>query len=484
VAQQLYEGVDTGSGPVGMITYMRTDSVTLAREAVTEIRELIGERYGQDKLPGKPREYKTKSKNAQEAHEAVRPTSAGRLPEDLKPYLSPDQLRLYELIWKRTVASQMEHALIDMVGVDLAAGDAGNLFRATGSTVAAPGFLAVYEEGLDDRKDDDQKALPPLEEGQQVDLLQLRPEQHFTEPPPRYTEASLVKTLEELSIGRPSTYAAIIQTLLQREYVELENRRFRPTDVGRIVNRFLTEHFSTYVDYDFTARLEDDLDAISRGEKDWVPLMHEFWEPFHKQVEEKDSSLTRRDVAKARDLGTDPKTGRAVSVRMGRYGPFAQLGTAEEEEKPRFAGLRPGQSMDTISLEEALALFQLPRDLGETPEGEPMQVNVGRFGPYVRFGSKFASLKKDDDPYTITRERALELVAEKKQADANREIKVFPESGIRVLRGRYGPYISDGSKNARVPKDRDPESLELEECQKLLAAAPPPKAKRRARKTG
>jgi DNA topoisomerase-1 len=480
-AQQLYEGVDTGSGRVGLITYMRTDSVTLAQEALREIRELIAGRYGTDKLPERARVYTTKSKNAQEAHEAVRPTSVHRAPDELAAHLSRDQLRLYELIWRRTVACQMTPAVIHTVGVDLACG-AGNTFRATGSTVADPGFMAVYREGGDDRtEEDDERRLPPMEEGQVVELLEVRPEQHFTEPPPRYTEASLVKALEEFGIGRPSTYASIISTLLQREYAELENRRFRPTDVGRIVNRFLTEHFTRYVDYDFTARLEDDLDAVSRGEREWVPLLEEFWGEFDRQVKEKDAAVSRRDLAQVRELGADPASGRPVTVRMGRYGPFAQIGTPEDPDKPRFAGLRSGQRIDTITLEEALALFRLPRDLGQTPEGEPVSVNVGRFGPYVKYGASFASLKPIDDPYTVTLERALELIAAKRHADAAREIRRFDGTDVRIVKGRFGPYITDGKRNGRIPKDREPESLTLEECEKLLAEAPPARPGRKGR---
>ena len=480
-AQQLYEGVDIGGGRVGLITYMRTDSVTLAREALEEIRGLIAARYGVDKLPERARVYTNRSKNAQEAHEAVRPTSVSRRPEELAAHLSRDQLRLYELIWRRTVACQMTPAVFHTVGVDLACGT-GNTFRATGSTVADPGFMAVYREGGDDRtEDDEERRLPPLEEGQVVELLEVRPEQHFTEPPPRYTEASLVKALEEYGIGRPSTYASIISTLQQREYAELESRRFRPTDIGRIVNRFLTEHFSRYVDYDFTARLEDDLDSISRGEREWVPLLREFWKEFEGQVKEKDAAVSRRDLAQVRELGADPASGRPVTVRMGRYGPFAQIGTPEDEEKPRFAGLRPGQRLDTISLEEALTLFQLPRELGVTPEGEPVSVNVGRFGPYVKFGGSFASLKPGDDPYTVSLERALELIAAKREADAAREIRRFEGTGVRVLKGRFGPYVTDGKRNGRIPKDRDPASLTLEECEKFLAEAPIGKPGRKGR---
>jgi DNA topoisomerase-1 len=472
VAQQLYEGVDIGGGSVGLITYMRTDSVSLAQEAVGDLRRLIEQRYGAQKLPAQPRHYHTRTKNAQEAHEAIRPTAPEHTPDSLKDHLSQDQLRLYDLIWKRAVACQMVHATIATVGVDLGAGP-GNVFRATGSTIVDPGFMAVYLEGVDDAKVEEQdKALPPMTKGESVELRKIRPEQHFTEPPPRYSEASLVRALEEYGIGRPSTYAAIISTLQQREYVTLENKRFVPTDVGRIVSRFLTDHFTQYVDYDFTAKLEDQLDAVSRGEAAWVPLMQRFWKRFHELVGEKDASLTRSEVAQARELGHDPKSGRVVSVRMGRYGPFVQIGTRDDEEKPRFAGLRPDQRMDAITLADALELFKLPRQLGETPEGEPMVVGIGRFGPYVRFGNKFVSLKKDDDPLTIDRDRALELVAEKKAAEANRVIRAFEGSEVQVLRGRFGPYITNGGKNARVPKDLEPESLDLATCERLLAEAP------------
>jgi len=478
VAQQLYEGVDVGNGTVGLITYMRTDSVNLSGEAIGQLRETIAERFGADKLPGKPHQYRTRAKNAQEAHEGIRPTDPSRHPEAIRAHLTADQYRLYDLVWKRTVACQMIHATIDTVAVDLAAGDVGS-FRATGSTVRDPGFMAVYQEGMDDTAADaGERILPPLAEGDEVPLRAIRPEQHFTEPPPRYSEASLVRALEERGIGRPSTYAAIISTLQQRNYVTLDNRRFRPTDTGRVVAKFLTEHFDRYVDYDFTARLEDRLDAISRGERDWVPVLREFWEPFHERVEEK-RQVARSDVMKARELGTDPKSGRPVAARLGRYGPFVQIGTREDEEKPRFASLRTGQSIETITLDEALALFTLPRDLGETPEGEPLSVNIGRFGPYVRFGNQFASLKKDDDPYTIGRERALELIEEKKANEAKRTIRSFEDGAVRILRGRFGPYITDGRQRARIPKDREPESMTLEECRTLLAEAEATKGKGR-----
>jgi len=482
-AQKLYEGIDIGAGQVGLITYMRTDSVTLSQDALLEIREFIAEKFGENNLPETPREYKTKSKNAQEAHEAIRPTSARNEPFKIKEHLGDDEFRLYSLIWKRTMACQMIHATLDTVSVDLGCGS-DNTFRANGSTIRDPGFMRVYIEDKDEPKKDDNKEnlLPLLAEGDLVDLHEIRLEQHFTEPPPRFSEASLVKTLEEYGIGRPSTYASIITTLLDREYVELESKRFHPTDVGRVVARFLTQHFTQYVDYDFTAQLEDTLDEISRGEAEWLPLMEEFWTQFKQQVDDKMENVSRDEAIQARQLGVDEKSGKPISVRMGRYGPFVQIGTREDEEKPRFAGLRPGQKMDSITLEEALELFKLPRELGESPEGEQISANIGRFGPYIKYDNKFVSLKasEGDDPYTVTLERALVLVAEKKEFDANREIKVFEGTDIKILRGRYGPYITDGNKNARMPKDvEDPASLDLKTCEELIEKAPLPKSRRK-----
>jgi len=487
-AQKLYEGIDVGDGETGLITYMRTDSVTLAQEALTEIRDVIANRYGKENVPDEPVTYKTKAKNAQEAHEAIRPTSAMRIPDGtIKKALTPDQFKLYELIWKRTVACQMVPAVFDTVAIDLLAGPDGDKrhrFRANGSILVKPGFMAVYQEGASAKKDDDKdRILPPMEEGEMIELVAIRPEQHFTEPPPRFSEASLVKTLEEYGIGRPSTYASIIQTLQYREYVEMDKRRFMPTDVGRIVNKFLTEHFERYVNYDFTAKLEDDLDAVSRGEVDWVPLLDGFWDPFIKLVENKESTVSRDEAVAARVLGTDPKSGKPVSVRMGRYGPFVQIGTRDDEDKPTFAGLRPGQKMDSIEMAEAMELFKLPRKLGETPEGEPVSASIGRFGPYVKYGAKFVSIK-EDDPYTITLERALEVVAEKKIADANRLILDFEAEGIQVLNGRYGPYVTNKEKNARIPKDTDPKTLTLAMCQEMLEKAPVRRGKKKKKVAG
>ncbi len=494
VAQGLYEGVALGAeGNVGLITYMRTDSTMLGVDAVTEIREVIAREYGAGALPDAPQVYKTKSKNAQEAHEAVRPTSAMRTPRSVAAVLNDDQRRLYELIWKRAVACQMIHATLNTVTVEFAVRDVDGYtvpgaadatggdasFRASGTTVVNPGFLAVYEEGRDQKSaedDDEGRRLPRLTAGEQIALRDIAADQHFTEPPPRFSEASLVKALEERGIGRPSTYASIIQVLLHREYVVLDSRRFKPSDVGRAVSRFLTQHFTQYVDYDFTAKLEDELDAVSRGEAAWRPLMARFWVPFKRLVDEKTESVDRNEATGARQLGVDPKTGKPVSVRLGRYGPYVAIGTKEDEEKPTFASLRTGQSMHSITLAEALELFKLPRQLGQAANGDAVSVGVGRFGPFVKQGSTYASLKPEDDPYTIELPRALQIVAEKLEMLANRLILDFGD-GVQVLNGRYGAYITDGEKNARIPKDQEPKLLTQAQCLELLAAAPARKAR-------
>jgi DNA topoisomerase-1 len=323
-AQQLYEGIDTGNGAIGLISYMRTDSVNLADEAIAEIRHFIKEHYGKENLPDEPRAYRTKAKNAQEAHEAIRPTSVLNSPDAIKEFLSPEQFKLYDLIWKRTVACQMNHATIDTVAVDLSAGK-DNLFRANGSVIADPGFMRVYLEDVDDKKaadSDEDRILPPLTEGQTVELVGLQCNQHFTEPPPRYSEATLIKTLEEYGIGRPSTYAAIIYTLQHREYALLENKRFHPTDIGRIVNRFLTQHFTRYVDYDFTAKLEDELDEVASGDKEWVPLLEHFWKPFKAQVDEVLETVQRKDVTQEALDEKCPQCEKPLSIRLGRYNRF------------------------------------------------------------------------------------------------------------------------------------------------------------------
>ncbi|MCF6301242.1 MAG: type I DNA topoisomerase [Proteobacteria bacterium] len=478
IAQQLYEGIEVNGQSQGLITYMRTDSVSLAKDAVKEIRQVITDKYGTDQIPDSPNVYKSKSKNAQEAHEAIRAVSANLTPAQLKPGLSNDQFRLYDLIWKRTVASQMINATIGTVSADFTFGKKHNL-RATGSTILEKGFLAVYEEGMDDTKKTKENTLPKLAKGDEVDVKEITGVQHFTEPPPRYSEATLVKALEEFGIGRPSTYASIISTLLNREYVEMDQKRFIPTDVGKVVARFLGKHFERYVDYKFTARLEDALDAVSRGEEQWKPLMKKFWDPFIKLVKEKEETVSRDEAQYKRELGVDPESGKPVSVRIGKYGSFVQIGTKDDEDKPKFAGLLPHQKLDSISYDEAMELFKLPRDLGETDEGEKVSANIGRFGPYVRYANKFVSIK-DADPYTITLEEALVLVVEKKLADANRVIQTF-DDGIQVLNGRWGPYVTDGKKNGKILKDQDPKELSHDECIEILAKAPN-KKKRRSKK--
>lgn len=321
VAQQLYEGVDTGGGAVGLITYMRTDSVILANEAVAEIRDYISAKFDPDYLPKAPVQYKNKSKNAQEAHEAIRPTSILRTPDDVRAFLTADQAKLYEMIWKRALACQMSPAKFDTVSLDLAVADDGTLFRASGQTLVFPGFIAVYLEGADDQEEEGESKLPPMEAGDQLPVDKLYGEQHFTQPPPRYTEASLVKDLEEHGIGRPSTYASIISTLQAREYVNLDKKRFFPTDVGSVVNKFLTEHFTRYVDYDFTAKLEDQLDIISTGEKEWIPVLADFWKGFSQQIEEK-KNIERKDLTHEQLDEACPKCGKPLSVRLGKRGKF------------------------------------------------------------------------------------------------------------------------------------------------------------------
>ena len=479
-AQSLYEGVKINGVSQGLITYMRTDSVHLSNDALSDLRGQIGSAFGKEYVPAKPNMYKTKSKNAQEAHEAIRPTSAALTPAELKSKLTDDQFRLYELIWKRSMASQMVPARVDTVAVEFDC-DSDAVFRANGSVIAFPGYLRVYEESRPAGSEEKESRLPDMQEGDVISLEEIRAEQHFTEPPPRFSEASLVKALEDFGIGRPSTYASIIQTLVRRKYVDMDRRRFIPTDTGRVVARFLENHFEPYVDYEFTARMEDTLDEISRGEMHWIPPLMQFWKPFIKRIKDKQETVSRQEAKLTRVLGTDPKTGKEVSVRLGRFGPHAQIGSVDDEEKPKFAGLRQGQRLETITLEEALELFKLPRDLGETPEGEKVAAGIGRFGPYIRYGSKFVSLK-DSDPHTVKLDEALELIAAKKQADLDRILRTFEGTDVQILKGRWGPFITDGNKNARMPKEREPDSMTLEECLAALEAAPEKRGRKKAAK--
>lgn len=369
IAQQLYEGIDIGDGPVGLITYMRTDSTAIAQEALNEIRQLIQEKFGKENLPETPRFYKTSSKNAQEAHEAIRPTSGYRLPEELAKFLSPEQLKLYALIWKRAIASQMTSAIFDTVTADLECGKE-NLFRANGSTLIKPGFIAIYQEDTDDPKNEAESALPPLAVGDLIKLLGIKSNQHFTEPPPRYSEASLIKTLEEYGIGRPSTYATIIDTLLTRQYVILETKRFKPTDVGRVVNKFLTNYFTQYVDYNFTAKLEDQLDEVARGENQMLPLLKEFWTPFKKLLNTTDKTVKRADVTQEITKEKCPQCGKPLSIRLGRNGSF--IGCTGFPECTYTSNLN----------KEETPVEALPDRL--CPKcGKPLQIKVGRFGKFI-----------------------------------------------------------------------------------------------------
>ena len=516
-AQQLYEGIDLGEGPVGLITYMRTDSVNLAQEAITDIRKYVGANFDKDFLPPHAVQYKAKTKNAQEAHEAVRPTSVTRSPEAVKQFLTHDQARLYELIWKRTVACQMTAAQFDTVAADITVGE--GTFRATGQTLAFAGFLAVYQ---DDEEEEESK-LPALEEGETLPVDRLYGEQHFTQPPPRYTEASLVKALEEYGIGRPSTYASIISTLQDREYVVLEKKRFQPTDVGRLVNCFLTRHFSHYFDYDFTAKLEDKLDDVSNGKRVWTRLLGEFWKEFDGDLKIKQDvergcpileacpkcgkplfmqaskrglfigcsgypacDYTRPLHAATAEgdniLGKDPASGLDVKLLSGRFGPYVQIGEMPEDKKapkPRRASWPKDIPLENATLELALKFLSLPREVGHHPvTGLPIVANNGRFGPYLLHDGKFKSIPKTDSVYEIDLPRALEVLAMEREARGDSAASVLknlgphPDDGkdITVRNGRYGPYVKHGSTNATLPKDITPEEITLDEALGLIAA--------------
>jgi DNA topoisomerase-1 len=491
IAQELYTGIDIGDGPIGLITYMRTDSINLAQEATDEMRNIIPKLFGQDALPNEIRMYANSSKNAQEAHEAIRPTSFARTPEEVKKFLNKDQLDLYSLIWKRTIASQMNDAILNSVSVDL--GVENKIFRATGQSIKYPGFMQVYLEGNDEEDAEaEAKILPEMKEGDMIKMENLEAIQHFTQPPGRYTEASLIKNLEKEGIGRPSTYAAIIETLRFKEYVEIENRTLTPTGKGASACAFLDKNFNDFIKYSYTAELEETLDQIARGEVEWVPTTDSFYKYLTKMVGETEK-LSPEERKQERILGKDPKSGRTVSVRHGPFGPHAMIGTKDDPKeagKPKSASLKKGQDISSITLEEALDLFVLPRLLGETPDGEHITACLGRFGPYLNYGEKKnLSLKGLEekgqdpfDPYTITFEEALPLVEQKKIIEANKIIRNFEGTEIQVLNGRWGPYVTDGSKNVKVPKDQDPNELSLPECEEMIANAPEKRGRFGARK--
>jgi DNA topoisomerase-1 len=537
-AQQLYEGVDIGGSTVGLITYMRTDSVSLANEALHELREYIQKKFDADYLPRTAIHYRSKSKNAQEAHEAIRPTSVFRTPESVRKYLTSEQAALYEMIWKRTLACQMTPARYDTTTVDIAVGRADTLFRATGQILVFPGFMAVYLEDADDAEQEEEARLPHLEEHETVPIDRLFGEQHFTQPPPRYTEASLVKTLEEYGIGRPSTYASIIFTLQDRGYALLEKKRFLPTDIGRLVNGFLTSHFNHYVDYGFTANLEEELDEISNGERDWIPVLKDFWKDFARELKSKEKVArgspleetcpkcgkqlflqnSRRGMfigcsgypgcdytRPAGDqpegpvvLGNDPASKLEVLLLKGPYGFYVQLGQTPQDKavKPKRAAWPKNIPAATADLDTAVKLLALPRQLGLHPEtGKPVEASIGRFGPYLKHDGMFKSIPKADNVHDIALARAIQLLAEKKTGGVSgRALGAHPDDGrtVAVHSGRYGPYVKHGKINATIPPSADPAKLTLQEAVELLAARsakmpggrkkPPAKAKGPKRK--
>ena len=555
IAQRLYEGVDIGGETVGLITYMRTDGVQLAPEAIGQTRRLIESKYGQNYVPAQPRVYTSKAKNAQEAHEAVRPTDLFRLPQDVAQYLDKDQLALYELIWKRTVASQMESAVLDQVTVDIASGDKTVQLRTTGSVVKFPGFLTLYDEGRDEKTEEDENAtiLPDVQEAEGLDRREVVPEQHFTEPPPRYSEASLVKKLEELGIGRPSTYASIIEVLQRRNYVKVDRKRFIPEDRGRIVTSFLQTYFPRYVEYGFTAHLEEELDDISSGKAEWHQVLREFWKAFSAAVGEtkelrvrevldkldeelgphffpandnpgaksprvcpscadgrlglklgkfgafigcsnyptckftrklgivdpEKDALSGANLNEPKLLGVDAATGKEVTLRNGPYGLYIQLGVPEGKEKPKRASLLKGMTPEELTFEKAQAILALPRELGPHPEDkEPVLAGVGRFGPYVRHGSKYKSIPADESVLEIGMNRAVALLAEAKATGRGRAavkpIRIVgnhpaDNAPIELYDGRYGMYVKHASINATVPRDLKPEELTIDQAVSLLA---------------
>ena len=524
VAQQLYEGMDVGSGTVGLITYMRTDSFSIAAEAIAQIRDYVKKNFDAEYLPKAAIQYKTKSKSAQEAHEAIRPTDISRTPASVRQYLTDEQFKLYEMIWKRALACQMAPAKFDAVSVDLSVGSDANLFRASGQTLVFPGFIAVYMEGTDDEEEEGESKLPHLETGEVLTVEKIYGDQHFTEPPPRYGEASLVKILEEYGIGRPSTYASIISTLQDREYVLLDKKRFTPTDVGRVVNKFLTEHFTKYVDYAFTSNLEDALDSVAEGEREWLPLMAEFWQGFNQQLLSKadvdrpgnelideacpkcgkplQKQLSRfgtfigctgyndepkcdykRSLNGAAQVGSDPiiignddESGKEIMLMNGPYGPYLQLGLAIEgdKKKPKRVSVPKEISLADMNLETAKMVLSLPRDLGLHPvTNKKIVANIGRFGPYVNHDAKFKSIPKTDSVFTIDLDGAVALLAAAHTGPAPlATLGNHPtEDGqIEVFAGRYGPYVQHGKIRATLPKSVEPESLTLDEALELLMA--------------
>lgn len=471
IAQQLYEGIAHGDEHAGLITYMRTDSYNLSNEFLKNAPKVIDDLYGKKYVLDKPRVFTKKARGAQEAHEAIRPTLLDKTPKDLKPHLDTQQYKLYKLIWERTIASQMKEALVDVTNVEIKAGD--YLLGVKGQIIKEHGFMKAYIEGKDHPEDnsDEEYQLPDLTEGETCKLKKITPEQKFTQPPHRYTEATLVKKMEAEGIGRPSTYAPTISTIIHRGYIDKrKDKKLYPMDIGMLVNDFLVEHFPEITDYQFTAKLEDTLDDIADGKKKWQPVIEEFYTPFIKLVE--DATENAKRVTGEKELGTDPKSGRPVIARIGRYGPMVQIGTKDDEDKPKFAKLQEGQHINTITLKEAMELFKLPRTIGELEEKEVV-VSIGRFGPYIRHDNKFYSLPKEDDPYHVKLDRALVIIEKKREEEKNKVINVFFKGDIQVLNGRYGPYISADGSNYKIPKDKDAHALTLDDCQEIIKTTKP-----------
>ncbi len=497
VAQRLYEN--------GKITYMRTDSVNLSKLALNTAKAEITERYGEKYA--KTRQFATKTKGAQEAHEAIRPTYINQA----EVSGTQQEQRLYELIWKRTVASQMSDAELEKTTATIGISNAKEKFTLSGEMIKFDGFLKLYIESVDDENEsEDTSVLPTFNEGEPLKRREITAVQRFTQQPYRYAEASLVRKMEELGIGRPSTYAPTISTIQKREYVEKsqkpgverqytaltleketigesikteitgsEKGKLVPTDIGMVVNDFLEEHFPNVMDYSFTAKVEENFDIIAEGKMEWTKSIDDFYQNFHENIEHTMENA-ERSVGE-RLLGTDPKTGREVLVRIGRYGPMIQIGTKDDEDKPLFASLPKGATMDDLTLEAALKLFQLPRQLGDY-EGKAVTVAIGRFGPYVRHENKFVSLGKENDPYTVELATAIELIEKKREEERNRIIQTFSEDpDLQVLNGRYGPYIAFKKKNYKIPKDKDPKALTFEECKDLIANPIQPKRKTKAK---
>ncbi|PRN00908.1 type I DNA topoisomerase [Aliarcobacter cryaerophilus] len=474
IAQQLYEGnvANIPNHTGGLITYMRTDSLNLSTVATTAAKKVIEYEYGKDYSLAKPRVFKSTAKGAQEAHEAIRPVDMSLKPSDVKAYLDPSQYRLYSLIWKRTIATQMATAKIANTTYKIEAGKNKEFeFQTKGQRIIFAGFMKAYTEGSDNPEaalDSAEKILPNIKIGTVLEIENLSSEQNFTKPPSRYTEASLVKKLESEGIGRPSTYAPTISTIQAREYVvKTEDKKLAPTPTGEIVNSFLTDHFSNIIDLGFTARIEEQFDDIAEGKKAWVDVMKSFYGDFKETIKDKEENISKSDYSQVRELGIDPKSGKPVSARVGRFGPFVQIGTKDDEEKPKFVAIPEKLNMDTITLEEALFLFNLPRVVGVNDSGNEIKANIGRFGPYLQVKTKYYSLKTDD-PYTVDEQRAKEIIKEIDEAKSKALIKEFEKEKIQVLDGQYGPYIKQGRKNFKIPKTKEASNLTLEECLEII----------------